>query len=88
MSFHLALTVLKSLRKLYITNPSRLTDSEQAIAKRILVCTSCDNYWIKKTKITPKRCPACHRTSWDRPLIQLMTDMAPAPDEGEKGDSQ
>jgi len=57
---------------LSLGHPEQLTDHETEIASRICVCALCDNTWLRRRKKLPQRCPACHKWSWNRPLLEAM----------------
>jgi hypothetical protein len=77
MAFNLAKTVLRKLRMVYLEHPQQLTETERLIAERICVCSLCDDIWIRRGKKMPRRCVGCHKTQWDRPLLNAMVQAAP-----------
>lgn len=74
--FDLPKDVLSKLLTYRNSSPERLSASEMTIAMRIVHCTLCDNFWVRRKNKLPDRCPNCHRRSWDRPLLQAMLDKA------------
>lgn len=74
--FDLPKDVLSKLLTYRNTAPERLSASEMAIAMRIVHCTLCDNFWVRRKTKLPDRCPLCHKRGWDRPLLQAMLDQA------------
>lgn len=64
--------VLRKLLTLYLTHKEQLTVHEQQIADRICSCTLCDWLWVRRIKRIPTRCPKCHRTAWNRPLLEQI----------------
>lgn len=56
----------------YLTNKEALTMHEQDLAIRICTCTLCEHLWVRRIKHIPARCPKCHRTSWNRPLLEQI----------------
>jgi hypothetical protein len=75
--FDVPKTVLRKLLNLYHTKPEQLTDSEQSICDRIVLCTLCDNVWVRRRKKLPDRCPLCHRRAWNRPLMEALIAATP-----------
>jgi hypothetical protein len=65
-------TVLRKLLTLYLTHKEQLTVHEQAIAERICTCTLCETLWVRRKRRIPNRCPHCHRTAWNRPILEQI----------------
>jgi len=74
MPFTFTKYTLQVLRKQALNAPDKLTPTELAIARKILHCTLCGNLWMRRKKVQPTNCPACHKAAWDRPLIQAILD--------------
>lgn len=72
MKLTLSQPVLRRLLSVYLTHQEQLTDHEQMLAARICTCTLCEHLWVRRIKKVPTRCPACARTSWNRPLLELI----------------
>lgn len=70
--FDLPKSVLKQLLTLRNTAPERLSQQELELVERIVHCTLCDNFWVRRKQKLPERCPLCHKRGWDRPLITAM----------------
>ncbi len=70
--FDLPKSILRKLLNVYLTQPTRLSPSEAEICRRIVICSFCDNIWVRRAKKVPDRCAKCHRRGWDRPLLELM----------------
>lgn len=70
--FDLAKGILKQLLTLRNTAPERLSAQEMELVQRIVHCTLCGNFWVRRKQKLPERCPACHKRGWDRPLITAM----------------
>jgi predicted Zn-ribbon and HTH transcriptional regulator len=64
--------VLRRLLSIYLTHREQLTEHEQILAARVCSCTLCEHLWVRRIKRVPTRCPNCHRTSWNRPLLELI----------------
>ena len=81
-------TVLRKLLTLYITHKEQLTVHEQEIADRICTCTLCETLWVRRKRRIPNRCPHCHRTAWNRPLLESIAaiDRAKAEEEAKKAE--
>lgn len=56
----------------YLTKKEALTTHEQELCVRICTCTLCEHLWVRRIKRIPTRCPHCHRTSWNRPLLEQI----------------
>jgi hypothetical protein len=72
MSFDLPKPILSKLLTTFKHSPERLTTQEFDLASRICHCTLCDNFWVRRFKKEPTRCPHCHKHAWNRPLITEM----------------
>jgi hypothetical protein len=72
MKLTLSQTVLRRLLSVYLTHREQLTEHEQALAARVCSCTLCEHLWVRRIKKVPTRCPNCARTSWNRPLLELI----------------
>lgn len=70
--FDLPKSILKQLLTLKNTAPERLSAQEMELVERIVHCTLCDNFWVRRKQKLPERCPSCHKRGWDRPLITAM----------------
>ena len=82
--FDIPKSVLRKMLNVYHTQPAQLTESELVICKRIVVCSLCDNIWVRRKKLIPDRCAKCHRRGWDRPLLEALIAASPHPkDDGE-----
>lgn len=77
--FDVPKTVLRKLLNVFHTKPEQLTDSEQSICNRIVLCSLCDNVWVRRRKKLPDRCPSCHRRAWNRPLMEALLAAIPKP---------
>lgn len=75
--FDMPKSILRKLLTVYHTQPAQLTESESSIAGRIVVCSLCDNLWLRRRKKLPDRCPKCHRRAWNRPLLEAMLAATP-----------
>lgn len=70
--FDVPKTILRKILNVYHTHPQQLTESEQSICSRIVLCSLCDNIWVRRHKKLPDRCPSCHRRAWNRPLLEAL----------------
>ena len=80
--------VLRRLLSIYLTHREQLTDHEQLLAARICSCTLCEHLWVRRIKHVPARCPQCHRTSWNRPLLELIKAQDEHDNAARKGEPQ
>ncbi len=72
MKLTLSQPVLRKVLTVYLTHKEQLTVHEQELAIRICSCTLCEHLWVRRIKRIPTRCPNCHRTSWNRPLLESI----------------
>ena len=70
--FDLPQTILNRLLTIKNLTPERLSNDEMQIAARVCHCTLCDSFWVRRLKVSPPRCPNCHKRGWDRPLLTAM----------------
>lgn len=72
MSFDYPKTILSKLLTHFKHSPERLSSQELDLAARVCHCTLCDNFWVRRFKKDPARCPECHKRGWNRPLLTEM----------------
>jgi predicted Zn-ribbon and HTH transcriptional regulator len=86
MSFDYPKTILSKVLTTFKHNPERLSSQEIDLAMRICHCTLCGNFWVRRFKKEPARCPACHKHGWNRPLIteMLNAEQRPHPNGGQQ----
>jgi predicted Zn-ribbon and HTH transcriptional regulator len=65
-------TILRQLLTTLNTNKDALSASELALAQRVCHCSTCGYLWMRRRRGIPTRCPSCHTTAWDRPLITAI----------------
>lgn len=75
--FDVPKTILRKILNVYHTAPQQLTQSEHGICERIVLCSLCDNIWVRRRKKLPDRCPNCHRRAWNRPLLEALLAARP-----------
>jgi hypothetical protein len=75
--FDVPKSILRKMLNVYHSHPEQLSTHEQAICERIVICSLCDNVWVRRAKKVPDRCPACHRRAWDRPLLEALMAREP-----------
>ena len=65
-------SVLQQVLSTAQTRPATLSTDELAYAGRIKACCICRHLWVQRFKVSPRRCPACHSTAWNRPMIRAL----------------
>jgi predicted Zn-ribbon and HTH transcriptional regulator len=70
--FSFTQNVLTQLLSIKNSNPERLSQQERSIADRICHCGPCGYLWVRKFPKIPDRCPHCHVSAWDRPLLTAI----------------
>ena len=65
-------TVLRQVLSQAQTRANTMTTDELRFAARICDCSICSHLWVKRKPQNPARCPACHSTAWNRPMINAM----------------
>lgn len=75
--FDLPQPILKQLLNTYAHSPERLSPDETEIARRICFCGHCEQYWVRRKKLVPDRCPKCSKRGWDRPFLNSLKAAQP-----------
>jgi hypothetical protein len=74
-------TVLSQILSNANARPGSLTPAEIAFARRINNCCLCNWYWVQRFTESPRRCPHCHSTNWNRPFMRALADADSNPTE-------